>query len=948
MKSKLTASSILFFSAYLPFHAYSFPDSSGDGDRSYTTNFDDSNLVSIIGVKEQTQAPLIDMNGRMLFEAYPNWKDKIPAFERLFEEAITPINWQYSEGYLPISQYTFRIPDFSVTVEIFSIPKKFSSVVNWEGDFAIVYARARLSYLGQQQKFSSIPIFNTGMTPINSTSQNCSESSCIIGVTRGGRYNFDFAISSERLTGPSNGSHDLKASEVQDIAGTFDAAKTNLIDTWKRALSGLPELIFPETEKNSEHLTNSMKTAAVQFNITRDFNQLDEPDLHEKNRQIKIGENGYDYVYDHDAQGILASAIELGLVEMTEAEELLRNLPAQRSSHDYLDSLGKLPWVAAKYVHKFDSNPELIKELTFEQKYLGVNGTAKSISEWTHYLIDTKQDSTDGLMVHSKSTDEILRSTVDNFATLLGLKAYAYLCAMIGKGSEKQWADNEYMKLYGNLTTRLLAMVESKDFDDRYLSASIDTLTENKPFDSSVPGFDNANSYASFFFGRMYETFLFGENFIELSPLIDNTLDIGLSMVDQKDLYLDENNNWNGNFGRYQEGWTTSGYNAAYAEGFLLGKGKYRSSFYNAFNYLMNYQSGPYTWFESIGVAQDQGVAINSITNSAASGHGSAPHMWSSMSQARLMLITLISQSYDDRLWLGRGVPNEWLDKGGFGVNDYTTTSGNKFNYLITKNSSTKEFELTFSGDVPADIIVSLPIFTEFDPVVIQYSGQPANYTQLATVIDVDSDGFNEIRISNQFQSNSKIKFLLQPKSEYIGDANRSRLRLSEIGMDIRKTDVIHMEHVVGSGPIKVGKLTPDPDGSNFWHSAMWVLEKINGHPGYFRIKNYHTNRYLHAEESGEAINADLISATNSSGSELSGWHSAHWSVDLAEDGRLHIRNRHRKAYLSINSLGNLKYSSTDYPKLGWNLDKVNGDNCTGLIEPDTSIRDNNLSRLRC
>ncbi len=696
------------------------------GDAAYNPARDGgSNLVTVIGHKAQIEAPLIDEQGRVLLEAPGVTLD---AFG-LLAHNTSAIQWRLDEGFYPSVIYTFEVPDFSVSLTYFAYPKM-STVQG--GDFVLLYVRASLTYTGTQTTGTvSIDIAPpTGLTLIAPHAMPTE-----INLENESMVNADFAIATERISGV--GDHTLPPQEIENIAGSFNDAQTAMKEFWDGELARQTTLIMPEAASNSTYINNAFKVALIHMQIIRDGNEL------------HIGENGYDYVYDHDAQGNMASAMEMGALTFDEAVALLKNLPAQKASHDYIDALGKLPWAIAKFAQKFQPDSSLVRELVSTHLFSGANAMTKPLSEWMHYLVDEKLEA-DGLAVSAGTLDSDNRATVDNLAILLGLKAYSYLCNYLGDTSQKQWAEKQYQITSSTLQSTLLNLVAEKSESDKYVSVGVTILTEDLNFGGQPDSWQNANAYSHFFFGRMYELYLLGGELSDLVPYIDNTLDVGISQLQGNEKFITDGS-WNGNFGTYGDTYCTSGYNASYAEGLLLGKGKYRTTYYKAFEYLMGLQTGPYSWFESVGCAEDYDIVIEGQQTGAQSGNGSAPHVWSSMSQARLLALTLISEKYNGTLIVGRGLPTDWLALGPVGVKNYKLSNGTRFEYTISAVNEL-EYRFSFTGTPVNDMILNLPVFITDQVQLKQECTDPDNFDQFINLTDIDGDGHKEIHIKHGYK----------------------------------------------------------------------------------------------------------------------------------------------------------------------------------------------------
>ena len=124
---------------------------------------------------------------------------------------------------------------------------------------------------------------------------------------------------------------------------------------------------------------------------------------------------------------------------------------------------------------------------------------------------------------------------------------------------------------------------------------------------------------------------------------------------------------------------------------------------------IENSQSGPYSWWES---SSAPSVSTPWIGEHPAAGQGSSPHAWG-MSQAnKVLLDSLVAQSSDGTLIVGRGVPAQWLSDGeSISVTNFPTTDGKRLSLRIS--SSGQSVSLTLSGQSPSgQVLFELPSFT--------------------------------------------------------------------------------------------------------------------------------------------------------------------------------------------------------------------------------------------
>ena len=124
------------------------------------------------------------------------------------------------------------------------------------------------------------------------------------------------------------------------------------------------------------------------------------------------------------------------------------------------------------------------------------------------------------------------------------------------------------------------------------------------------------------------------------------------------------------------------------------------------------------------------------------------------------------------------------------------------------------------------------------------------------------------------------------------------RLQLSDATESLADNRSLRVPHSNPYGD-PIFEILPIIDGNNLWHSAMWKLERKGR---FFMLKNRWTNEYLNTENpnyyEADQVRLDPQGAENHDGVDISGWHSAHWDMEISGSS-FKIKNRWTGRYLS-------------------------------------------------
>jgi hypothetical protein len=359
---------------------------------------------------------------------------------------------------------------------------------------------------------------------------------------------------------------------------------------------------------------------------------------------------------------------------------------------EYQDGVWTYAWPWAIYLMKTG-------DLAFVKKNFASPGPGfeqPSIKDTAHQIASDRTGPS-GIMGSTDDIDTVGYWTTDDYEALLGLAAYRYLAQRVGDGSEVTWATQQYDSLLSATNQTLDATISRNGLD--YLPCSI--LEPNTANRCANP--EDANWTSPFGFGAWaWNGSLFGATLNGPGvSLIDPTYAYGFQRLAGM-LPPDT-------FGGFPGDYYSTGYNAGMGSAGLASIA-YRDQGILSYEFMIeNSQSGPYSWWES---SSAPSASTPWIGNHPTAGQGSSPHAWG-MSQAnKVLLDSLVAQSSDGNLIVGRGIPAKWLGHGAsISVTNFPTTNGGRLNVRISSNG--QSVSLTLSGQSPSgQVLFELPSFT--------------------------------------------------------------------------------------------------------------------------------------------------------------------------------------------------------------------------------------------
>ncbi|WP_206192704.1 hypothetical protein [Scrofimicrobium canadense] len=557
------------------------------------------------------------------------------------------IDWYNAEGYLPafVSEFSKAGMDFKHI--------NFASEATIDGNhFEIEYSRQVVTNNNDTEM--KLPVVSAELVPLNAAAEASA-------IPAGATFTRDWAIAGDRF----NGTYAWPSAEQIKAQGTWDDNYQHMADHWNTRLEPLAAINELPSMAN-EDLINAYKAGFIYTHIIRD-------DIEGK-KQLHVGENGYDELFDHDTIGIVAALFTIG--DFTYAQDYLETLPAHLQ---YDDAKWKYSWPFALYLQRAgdDEDAEAFVRERFEV-----------IKANTHKIETDRQLSPDGfnIMKETSAIDSRGLWTIDNWSALAGLSTYAYIADRLGEVEEVDWATEQYDSLMAAANGQLEKTVTDNDLS--YIPMSMVEANEDGP--RSDPR--DANWASMFLFGRWgWDGYLFGA---EQSGLMVDWIDqtYGYGADRRVDAGASDNPY---NFGGYPHGYFSSAYNAGYGSTALRGEA-YRDAGIRGYEFMINEsQSSPFGWWEGIGYPNENSPWSR---EHAAGGGGSNQHMWGQSTATKVLFDSLFALKSDGTAIIGRGVPVEWVADGeAIDVSNYPVNDGGRVGYKLS--TSGDEIHVDFFGD---------------------------------------------------------------------------------------------------------------------------------------------------------------------------------------------------------------------------------------------------------
>jgi hypothetical protein len=571
------------------------------------------------------------------------------------------VSWKNAEGHLPALVTRFHRSGAAVAIT------EFGDEVTIGGHrFAAVYSRVRVTNT-TRKPISLNPAPSAGLVALNSASNTVAPHHSV---------NHDYAIFSDRF-GASTAYP--SAARLRD-AGGYARHYGHMRHYWTSQLRQLAQI----TRLPDRRLIAAYQTGFEYTQISRGGTEL------------KTGVNGYDKEYSHDVIGILATMLTQGFTSdgtTTIKQLLLRLRDVVGSQAQYDDGVWKYPWIWALYLQK-TGDAKFVRD-NFNTP--GPKGTAlePSIKDSAH-AIAADRTGPGGIMHNTPDIDADGYWTIDNYSALMGLAAYQWLTKTLGKTSEHTWAVDEYDSLLGAVNKTLTATIATYHLD--YLPCSMVEPNDNNRCSNPK----DANWAAPFLFGRWaWDGYLFDAPINGPgASLIDATYDYGFGRLKG---VLPANT-----YGGYAPTDYSTGYNAGYGEWGLASE-RHRDQGILGYQFMIaRTQSGPYSWWESVGVPTTSSAWVGSHPTT---GAGASPHAWGAADANLTLLDSLVAERGDGTLIVGRGVPDAWVRTGKvIRLANVPISQGHHLGLSVTTHG--RQVTLRLTGHRPAGrVSFQLPAF---------------------------------------------------------------------------------------------------------------------------------------------------------------------------------------------------------------------------------------------
>jgi hypothetical protein len=559
-----------------------------------------------------------------------------------------PTSWTDADGYLPAQITAFPHAGADVTITEFA-----DRVVIGGNPYVAVYSRVAIDN-PTGHVIAADPRPAPGLVPLNKS---------LVRVSAHSSATHDYVLAVDRFGNeyawPSN--HALAA------AGGYDQHFSHMRAFWDAQLGRIAMVDVPDPR-----LDDAYRSGFVYTQIAR------------SDTRLNTGVNNYAAEFSHDVIGILANLFTQGYETGAHAL-LLEAHTVVQSQGQYEDGVWTYSWPWAIYLLKTGDLPFV------RENFAGIESSAHRIA--------ADRTGPGGIIGRTDDIDTQGLWTVDDYEALTGLAAYRYLAQHVGDSAEASWAAGEYSSLLAATNRTLTATI--RRFRLSYLPCSM--VQPNSA--NRCARADDANWAAPFLFGRWaWDARLFGASVTGPgASLIDATYAYGFKRL-HGTLPADT-------FGGYPDDYYTTGYNAGYGS-WGLASAHHRDQGIRSYEFMIeSAQSGPYSWWESASAPTPRSRSPW-IGNHPAAGQGSSPHAWGIANANKVLLDSLVAQTADGTLLVGRGVPSDWLtDTRPIRVTNFPTTDGHRLGLSITSNRGS--VTLTITGTPPGDVLFQVPAFVD-------------------------------------------------------------------------------------------------------------------------------------------------------------------------------------------------------------------------------------------
>jgi hypothetical protein len=595
------------------------------------------------------------------------------------------VTWTMADGYLPALTTSFTRNDVAVSITDFA-----DKVAVAGSPVEVIYTRVKATNLGATTVTVDPGATGPGLLTLASAADT---------IAPGASATDDYAAAVDTF-----GSGKALPSLTGSTVPKYDVAYRQMERYWNGRLSVIPRLTLPNVPLANTNgladpgdaLDNAYKAAFV---YTRIVQSGDAP---------FSGANNYDWLLNHDVPGILANEFELG--DFSDARNLLLDARIsenpdfnEKGANWYWDGPWRTPVAWADYL-------QATNDTAFVRAYFHDDATQWGPSLYTLMHTDylSQLDSSTGYLQYSYDNDSGGVWLFDDETALAGLAAYKYIAGRIGDSAEAQWAGSAYTSLLNAVNKGLAANETVNNFD--FLPCEV-----NQPVTADRCDSPNDANWAS--------QVLWGENawdiMLQGGPLngilgdpsqTDNLYETGFARLAGTGVPYPS-------FGSYV-GYSVA-LNTAYAAGALYGDA-YRDLPITSYAWqIATTTGGPNAWWEANGSPPDPDNPWQG--SHAAPEFGAVPYAWPMAGQTQTLLESLVATgrtpSGQTVLYVGRGVPDEWLTPGQtVAVNNltasYDTRTGHRDTYGVRLHAGAGGIAVTLTGHVPtSDVLVQLPAF---------------------------------------------------------------------------------------------------------------------------------------------------------------------------------------------------------------------------------------------
>ncbi|HXM54209.1 MAG TPA: LamG domain-containing protein [Candidatus Dormibacteraeota bacterium] len=669
---------------------------------------------SILGWEENTYAPITYLSGSFFARGVPTtftagsssfcgamFSFGVYTFGLASGQAPAPgsVQWTMASGFLPALTTSFTRSNVAISIQNFA-----DKVTIGSGAFELLYSRVSLTNNGG----GAVTIDPAPTGPNRAVLANPSNT-----LQPGQSANHDYVVAVDNF---GSGQALPSAATLQSSAPAYDTAFGQMSAHWNGLLAVTPAFTLPNlTLPNTNSLANPGAAMVNAYKATFVYTRIIQV-----SKAPFSGANNYDWLLNHDVPGILVNRFAQG--DFTDAQNLLLvgRISEQPNFNEqganwYFDGIWKTPWAWAVYLEH--TNDTAFVSQFFHDDASGSSPWGPSLFTMFHTIYPGQLSN--GFLKQSFDNDSTGVWLFDDSSALMGLASYKYIATRIGNAAEATFADQQMTSLMNAVNSALATNQSANGFN--WLPCEVTRPNTANRCNNAT----DANWGGNSFFGQNgWDAFLMGArlNGILGDPAqIDSTYDMGYGRL-QGVLPFPTTGAFNG---------FSTAYLTSYASGGLMSS-RHRDLALTAYAWqIATTTGGPNAWWEANGSAPNP-------NNPWAGSHappqfGAIPYAWPQAAQGLALLEAIAAEgvaaapdgsggfTYTRPLWIGRGVPDAWVQPGQtIGVSNLTnaldTSSGARTTYgvsiAVSKPATQRVLTVTLSGTLPGGAaLVQLPIF---------------------------------------------------------------------------------------------------------------------------------------------------------------------------------------------------------------------------------------------